>query len=56
MIGLIIDVSDEGRMKEVIEAFEALVPKDLHLPIYKVLSAVLRLGNLKVKQREDDSS
>lgn len=43
-------------MKEVIEAFEKLIPSDLHTPIYKVLSAILRTGNLKVKQREDESS
>lgn len=42
-------MSDEGRMKEVIEAFEKLIPAELHLPIYKVLSAILRAGNLKVK-------
>lgn len=49
-------VSDEARLKEVLEAFEALVPKELHDGVFKVISAVLRLGNLKVRQKEDESS
>lgn len=44
-------VHDSELMKDVLKAFDLLIPKEYHDGIWSILSAVLLMGNLKVRER-----